>query len=158
VIACIVAYEFHKLTGQISYALDFGSIIDAIALLLVGAFIEYLHLEKCSGERADTDLLLGIVGEAKSAFTKLSEEAQCCETGKALTVGQRLSLMSAERELSNSVHSVEEGLGHCRITPEARLKTLSSPAQLPLFTKINLTMIVRRSRSLNRAVSRRYSS
>jgi hypothetical protein len=81
---------------------------------VVGALVEYAYLKQSSDKRADTDLLLVVVGEAKVAFGKLEEQEQFCESGKPLTSAQQFSLTRAERELSNAVHSIEMALGHCR--------------------------------------------
>lgn len=113
-----VAYKFYCLKPQIYYSLDFGSVIDAIALLLVGVLIEYAYLKRSSEKRADTDLLLGVVAESKIAFNKIEEKAQRCEEGRPLTRPEQISLNCAARELSNSVHSIEKALGHCKVSLE----------------------------------------
>lgn len=108
-------FEFCKLKSQISYTLDFGSIFDAFVLLLVGALIEYVYLRQSSDKRADTDLLLVVVGDAKAAFCKVEQQEQSCEGNKILTAEERLSLTCAERDLSNAVRSIEVALGHCKV-------------------------------------------
>jgi hypothetical protein len=110
-----VCYEFYQVKSQISYTFDFGSVIDAIALLLVVALVEYAYLKRSSEKRADTDLLLAVVADAKGAFNKLEEKAQCCENGRRLTHPEQVSLNCAERELSNTVLSIEKALGHCNV-------------------------------------------
>lgn len=115
VFTAAVAVAFYRLRCEISYSFDFGSVLDAIALLLVGVLVEYVYLKQSSDKRADTDLLLGIVGEAKVAFGELVDEAEVCESEKALTAEQRVAVTCAERELSNAVHSIEEGLRACSV-------------------------------------------
>jgi hypothetical protein len=113
-----VGVWIYRVRSGISYSFDFGSLVDAIVLLVIGVLIEYAYLKQSSDKRADTDLLLGLVAEAKTAFADLVDKAVACEGGKVLNASQQLSLTCAERELSNSVHSVEEGLRHCSITLE----------------------------------------
>lgn len=115
-VVCIAAFcGFWHVRSQVYYGFDFGSVVDAIALLAVGAFIEYAYLKHSSDKRADTDLLLAILDEAKASLRVLVEKAQPCENGKALTSAQQISLTSAERDLSNCIHSIEEGLRHCKV-------------------------------------------
>lgn len=114
VVCAAAVYGFLQVRSQVVYGFDFGSVVDAIALLTVGALVEYAYLKHSSDKRADTDLILGIVDEAKESLRVLSEKAQPCESGKALTPAQRMSLNCAERELSNCIHSVEEALTQCK--------------------------------------------
>jgi hypothetical protein len=58
--------------------------------------------------------LLGIVGEAKAALVALEKVALNYETGRTLTSKQQVALICASRDLSNTVHSIEVGLRHCK--------------------------------------------
>lgn len=119
VVACTAgaAIAFYKVRCQVTYSLDFGSVLDALVLIFIGVLIEYAYSKQSSDKRADTELLLGIVEEAKIAFRKLVDKSELCETGKQLTKGQQIDLSSAERELSNAVHAIEEALRLCKVTP-----------------------------------------
>jgi hypothetical protein len=114
-IAIAIAVAFCHVKSQITYGLDFGSLIDAFALLLIGFFLEFAYLKRSSEKRADTDLLLGIVDDAKSAFRMLTEKAQPYSKGATLNELQKAELLSAEREFSNAVHSIEQALKHCGV-------------------------------------------
>lgn len=117
VLSIVVAgLAFYRLRCQVTYSLDFGSVIDAIVLLLVGVLVEYVYSQQSSAKQADTELLLKLVDDSKKAFTVLTAEAENCESGKPLTKAQQTSLSLAEKELSNAIHSLEEGLGHCKIS------------------------------------------
>ena len=110
-----VVFAFCKLRPEISYSLDFGSLVDALVLVFIGVLVEYAYSKQSSDKRADTDLLLGIVEEVKVAFHKLVEKSEFCESGKALTKAQETEITCAERELSNAVHSLEEALRYCKV-------------------------------------------
>jgi hypothetical protein len=119
VLVCVIlaitgfaAFWFYKVP-EISYGLDFGSVLDAIALLIVGGLIEYAYLKQSSAKQADTDLLLDVVAEAKNALAGLVKTAEACENVRPLTIKEQIALTCAERELSNAVHSIETGLRHC---------------------------------------------
>ncbi len=114
-LAGAIFYGFYKVKTNVTYTLDFGSVADAFVLLVVGALVEYAYLKQSSEKSADNDLLLTIVAEAKTAFSKLADLEQNCESGKVLTAQQRRSLTCAEREFSNAVHSVEKALDYCTI-------------------------------------------
>jgi hypothetical protein len=114
-VAVVIAYSFYKLKSQISYSLDFGSVLDALVLFVVFIFIDYAYSKQSSEKRADTDLLLSMVDEAKEAFRELQTKSQCCEHAKTLSLPEQRSLTSTQRELSNAVHSMERALGHCGI-------------------------------------------
>src|SRR5438874_475842 len=109
--SALVLLHFH--VGQLSYSLDFGSILDAGVILLVAAFIEYAYSKRSSDKRADTDLLLEIVKEARTALDGFARESHACDTSKSLTVAQKRSLTFADREFSNAVHSIKQALRHC---------------------------------------------
>jgi hypothetical protein len=108
--------EFLKLRKQIAYGFDFGSALDAIVLIAIGALVEYAYSKTSSDRQADTELLLSIVAEARTALADLERVAQACQEGKVLNSKQQYAITCAERQLSNAVHSVEKGLQHCDIT------------------------------------------
>ncbi len=110
---------FCTVKSKIQYSFDFGSAADAIVFLAVGGLIEYAFSKRYSDKRADTDLLLGIVGEAKAALVALEKVALNYETGRTLTSKQQVDLICASRDLSNTVRSIEVGLRHCKIQLEA---------------------------------------
>lgn len=107
-------FLFLKCTGtEINYGFDFGSVADALALAFVAILIDYLYSKRSSDHRADTELLLECVKDAKEAFRCLVKEAQNCEGGKKLTKLQQVALTDADREFSNAVHSLEVALSQC---------------------------------------------
>ena len=106
-----VIFYCHR--SQLSYSVDFGSILDAAVFLLVGAFIEYAYSKQSSDKRADTDLLLEIVQDARNALESLEKASHACGGGEALTSEQRTSLTRSARGLSNAVRSIEQALNHC---------------------------------------------
>jgi hypothetical protein len=108
-------YEFVSLRPKISYTVDFGALLDSVVLLAVFIFIDYAYSSKSSKDKADTDLLLTIVSEARFAFRSVEQEAQHCRSGRRLTAPESRALMSAERDLEIALHSVEEALKHCSI-------------------------------------------
>jgi hypothetical protein len=108
-------FLFCKVKSTIQYGFDFGSALDAIVFLAVGGLLEYAFSKSYSDKRADTELLLNIVGEARAALVALEKVARDCEGGNALTTKQRNTLLGAERDLSNAVHSIEVGFRHCNI-------------------------------------------
>jgi hypothetical protein len=111
----LAIFAFYK-TPIIDYGFDFGSVVDAIALLIVGGLIEYAYSKQSSAKQADTDLLLDIVGEAKAALNGLVKTAEVCEIVRRLTTAEQIALTCAERDLSNAVHSIETGLRHCSVS------------------------------------------
>ena len=118
VLAALVVAWFYRVKCQISYGLDFGSLFDAIALVLVAIIFEYAYSRQSSDKRADTDLLLETVKEAKAAVVGLSVQAKHCEGAKALTPQQRVDLQYAEKEVQISVHSIDIALTHCKANRE----------------------------------------
>jgi hypothetical protein len=98
---------------EINYGFDFGSVADATALAFVAIFVDYLYSKHSSDHRADTELLLESVKDAKEAFRTLIKESHNCESGKPLSKPQRITLIDADRELSNAVHSLEFALAQC---------------------------------------------
>jgi hypothetical protein len=114
-----LVFLFSRVKSSIQYGFDFGSALDAIVFLAVGGLIEYAFSKRYSDKRADTDLLLGIVGEAKAALVALEKVALNYETGRTLTSKQQVALICASRDLSNTVHSIEIGLRHCKIRLDA---------------------------------------
>jgi hypothetical protein len=77
--AAAVGLGMYHFRGQIYYGFDFGSVIDAVALLFVAFLIELVYSKQSADKRADTDLLLRLVEEARDALTDLEKTAQCCE-------------------------------------------------------------------------------
>jgi hypothetical protein len=118
-VALVIVKAFLAVKSQVSYTFDFGSVLDAFALLVIGALIEYAYSKRSSDKRADTELLLGLVAEARAALAEVEKKAQVCENERALTPEEQFALTCAERELSNAVHSLEVGLRHCDVTPHA---------------------------------------
>lgn len=116
-LAVLIGIEFWKLEShsKISYSLDFGSVLDAFVLLVVFILIDYAYSKQSSKKRADTDLLLSIVAEARIELRKVEEKSQSCEQSKPLSPKEQFALTLAERDLSNAVHSIEEALRHCSI-------------------------------------------
>jgi|SRR5579885_256680 len=99
---------------EVSYSLDFGSVLDAVVLLFVGAFVEYAYSRRSAERRADTDLLLEVVRDARNALSTLTRATHACGSER-LTSAEMKSLTLADRELSNAIRSIEEGLKHCDI-------------------------------------------
>lgn len=113
-ILTIIWFLYLKCTGtEINYGFDFGSVVDAIALAFVAILVDYLYSKRSSDHRADTDLLLECVKDAKEAFRNVVKESHSCESGKQLSKPQRTTLINADRELSNAVHSLEFALSQC---------------------------------------------
>lgn len=110
--------EFYQHRCQVTYSIDLGSIIDAAVFLGVGAFIEFAYQKRSSDKRADTELLLSIVAEVKTALLTLGREAISCETQKPLTLAQQRSLTTAERDVSLGVYSLEDALQHAGMKTE----------------------------------------
>jgi hypothetical protein len=116
-LALAIGLFFHHavFTDHFSYSLDFGSLIDAFILLLVFVLIDYAYSRQSSSKKADTDLLLSVVQEAKAAFHHLEAQTRNCESGRALTEDEQVALTCAERELSNSICSIEDSLRYCEL-------------------------------------------
>ena len=116
VFAAFLIYEFFHVKPYLSYSLDFGSVFDAVVLFVVFIMIDYAYSKQSSEKRADTDLLLQLVSDSKASLHNLETTSRWCEQSKALTAAQRTELMIGLRELSNAIHSIEEGLRNCAIT------------------------------------------
>jgi hypothetical protein len=95
--------------------LTLGDALHALAILLVGVVIDYVYASQTSSKQSDTKLLLDLVTDARTALHALEETSAVCKSGKKLAQEERADLLSAERDLSNAVHSIEEGLGHCSV-------------------------------------------
>jgi hypothetical protein len=94
---------------------DIGNVLNAIAVLVVGLLINYLYTHRASSKKADTDLLLDVIRDCKTALGSVLTAGRACDSKKKLTLEQQRELTSAERELSNAVHSVELALCCCSI-------------------------------------------
>jgi hypothetical protein len=101
--------------------MDLGAAANVVAILLLGISIDFVYHSHASSRQSDTDLLLDSVKDVKAAFITLKMTSASCKTGKKLVADQRAALVSAERELSNAVHSLERSLGYCNIE-SSRLK------------------------------------
>lgn len=113
--AAIISVVIYCFRSKLSYSLDFGSVIDAGVLVILFLFVDYVYSQQSSDRRADTDLLLGLAAEARTAFQALEQQSQACNSAKRLTAPQMISLTKAERDFSNAIHSIEEGCRHCKI-------------------------------------------
>lgn len=94
---------------------DAGAVLNAVVILLVALLIEYAYHSHASSKQSDTELLLDLMKDAKSAFHTLKTCSECCDIYKKLTQDQKNALVSAERELSRAVESIEKALGYCKI-------------------------------------------
>lgn len=118
VIGALVGWLLPAVTGlRFGDKIDVGNFINALATLLVAFLIGYLYTERASSKRADTELLLESVHEAKAAVVALKEAAFPCHRGKKLTLLEQTALSVAERELSNAIHSFEQAISYCKIRP-----------------------------------------
>jgi len=99
----------------VSSSVDAGNVLEAVATLVVAILIGYLYTEHASSKKADTDTLQDCVRDIKRAFRRVEEAARACEGGHRLSDSERSALTLADRELSNTIHSLEEGLKLCRV-------------------------------------------
>lgn len=107
-IGVLAGWFLSAATGlRLSDQVDVGATLNAIATLLVAFLIGYLYTEEASSKRADTDLLLESVREARAAVVALQQAAFPCHRGKKLTLLEQTALTVAERDLSNAIHSLE---------------------------------------------------
>lgn len=118
VFAILMGRFFWKVKAEVQYGFDFGSIVDAIALLLVALIVEYAFSKHSADRSADTTTLLDIVEEARVALSNLAKSAETYQVGKSLTKVQMGTVTAGGREFSNSIHSIEVALRHCSIKPE----------------------------------------
>lgn len=99
---------------RLSPTIDAGTILNAIAVVVIGVLVGYLYADQSSSKRADTELLLDLVRDANRSFRELeSISSQRCKRDSKLTEEEQGDLISTERGLSNAVHSIESALGHC---------------------------------------------
>lgn len=115
VLLLALIHFFFKSATNIAYSVDLGSLIDALVWVFIGVLIEFVYSKQSSDKRADTELLLRVVDEAKEAFRKLVEKSELCESDKALSRTQQVELTCADRELSNAIHSLESALTYCKV-------------------------------------------
>jgi hypothetical protein len=98
---------------RFSKEIDAGNFLVALVTLIVAFVIGYLYTESVSSKRSNTELLLECVREARAMLVTLQSAALPCHRGKKLTLAEQASLTMAERELSNSIHSLELAVGLC---------------------------------------------
>jgi len=98
-----------------SNQVDIGNCLNAAATAFVALLVGYLYAERASSRRANTDLLLECAREVKAAITALHQAALPCHRGKKLSPLERITLTTAERELSNAVHSFEHATACCKM-------------------------------------------
>jgi hypothetical protein len=115
-------------TSTVSSTLDLASMMNAAATLLgvsatllVAYLIGYLHTSRTSSKTADNDVLLQVLGDVKTAFLSLHHYSTPCQCGKKLTAEQKTQLLAAEREVSQSVHSLDAAIKHCGLAADSKL-------------------------------------
>jgi hypothetical protein len=91
-----------------------GQVLNAIATLAVAILINFLYASSVSRKKLETDLLIDHVKATQAALSLLQREALACQVSKKLSKDEQHRLNAAERELSNSVHSLEMALRHCK--------------------------------------------
>ena len=109
-------------SAQISKNLDLASFISACATLLSGGatlvvvwIINYVYIARSSSYKADSDLLLESMAEVKASMGVLRDASRPCFTGKKLTLIEKSTLLSVERDLSNAVYSFARALDYVGI-------------------------------------------
>jgi hypothetical protein len=101
-------------TVHFSRTVDVGAVLNAAAVVVIGVLIGYIYAKQSSSKRADTELLLDLVRDANRAFCKLERvSSQLCSRRRSLSEEEQDTLISAERDVSNAVHSIESALRHC---------------------------------------------
>ena len=112
-----LGFDFWNLKShaRISYSLDFGSLLDALVLLAVFVLIDYAYLKQSSEKRADTELLLAIVAEARSALHEVEQKSEYYGPSRTLGQKEKLVVTCSQRNFSNAVRSIEHALRHCSI-------------------------------------------
>lgn len=102
---------------RFSPTIDVGNVLNAVAVVAIGILIGYIYEKQSSSRRADTELLLDLVRDASRSFRVLERtSSQLCKSDRKLTEDQQADLVSAERDLSNAIHSIESALVHCGVT------------------------------------------
>jgi len=114
----VSAFVLARSLIRFSPALDLGQVLDALAIVLVAVLIDYVYSNLTSSKRADNELLMNLVGEARQAFSDLKATSDLCKSGRKLSKEQTSQLLSASRELSNAVRSIALGLDECKISPK----------------------------------------
>jgi type II secretory pathway pseudopilin PulG len=93
--------------------IDIGNVLNFLGVLFVAVLINLLYADRASRKQKRTDLLLEQIKEVKSAFATLHCTAQSCNPAEALNREQQTGVTTAERELSNAVHSLELAFREC---------------------------------------------
>ncbi len=116
--------------------IDPGNFLVALVTLVVAFFLGYVYKESVSSKKADTDLLLECVRDARTSLTTLQSAALPCHRGKKLTIAEQASITITERDLSNSIHSLELAAGFC---PKPRALDLGKLKDARVALKDSLT-------------------
>ncbi len=100
--------------------IDPGAVLAAIATVFSTAttlvlvyWVNYLFVTQSASRKAETEILLDVARDVKKALAELRASAEFCRTSHKLTPGEQQRLLETERELSNSVLSLDMALQLC---------------------------------------------
>jgi hypothetical protein len=127
----LAGWLIFSLTGfQFTPKVDPGAVLGAIATLFstvtslaIVYHINYLYATQLSSKRAETDVLLEGIRDIKASLSDVRNAAQVCQNNRKLTKAEQGALVGAERELSNSVRSLDKAFSICS-TPGFTLEKL----------------------------------
>jgi hypothetical protein len=94
---------------------DLGNVLGAVATLIVAVLINQVFARHVSRASTDTALLLDHLAEIRTTMKRLEKASENARSGKKLSKTECLVVNTAERDLSNSVHSLEHALDCCGI-------------------------------------------